>query len=187
MASTTVSSCKLLALAWARCRRGTTALEFALILPVLLLFTLGALEIGLIMFEYHKMSEATRRGLRTALIEDPIIDFAELTTTPVPCTGSGGVSCNGVTVDNSATFDTVVAAMRAVSGKISADNVTVIYTDSGLDISGTGETITPLITVKVSGLTYNFVALRYLPGLPAQFNLPGFDTTRLSYTTLPES
>ncbi|MBT7758979.1 MAG: hypothetical protein HN732_16730 [Rhodospirillaceae bacterium] len=187
MAWDRIKQLKRIAGGWRKCRKGTTAVEFGLILPALLLLTLGALEGGLIMFDYHKISEATRRGLRTALTEDPIIDLAELASTPVPCSGSGGVSCNGVTVDNSATFDAVVSAMREVSSRITAANVIVTYTDSGLDNSGTGETITPLITVEVTGLAYNFVAVRYLPGLPSQLDLPSFDTTRLSHTTLPNS
>ncbi len=169
------------------CRRGATAMEFAMILPLLLLLTLGAFEGGMILFDYHKVSEATRRGLRAALVQDPIIDLGELSNTPVPCSGSGGVSCNGVTVDNAASFDAIVDAMRQVAENLTADNVVVTYTDSGLDISGTGETITPLITVEVTGLTYRFVALHFLPGIPDQLVLPGFDTTRLSHTSLPNS
>lgn len=52
--------------AWHGCRRGVAALEFAMILPVLLVMTLGALEGGLLLFDYHRLSEATRRGLREA-------------------------------------------------------------------------------------------------------------------------
>ncbi len=172
---------------WFRAREGATAMEFAMILPVLLLLTLGALEIGLIMFDFHKVSEATRRGLRTALINDTIIDLGDLDTTPIPCTGSGGVSCSGGSVDNSGSFDAIVAAMQAVTPRITGDNVIVTYSDSGLDISGTGETTTPLVTVEVTGLAYEFTALSYLPGLPDELTLPSFDTTRLGHTTIPDA
>ena len=172
---------------WRRCRRGTAGTEFALVLPALLLLTLGALEVGLIMFDFHKVSEATRRGLRAALIEDAIIDLADLDSTPITCTGSGSVSCSGGSVDNSGSFDTIVAAMQEISPRISGDNVIVTYSDSGLDISGTGETVTPLVTVEVSGLSYEFVAMTYIPGLPEQLDLPSFDTTRLAHTTVPDS
>jgi len=173
--------------AWRRCRRGSAATEFALILPALLLLTLGALEGGLIMFDFHKVSEATRRGLRAALIEDAIIDLGDLDTTPITCTGSGSVSCSGGSVDNSGSFDTIVAAMQEVSPRIDGDNVIVTYSDSGLDIGGTGLTVTPLVTVEVTGLSYEFVAMTYIPGLPDELNLPSFDTTRLAHTTVPDS
>ncbi len=171
--------------AWRRCRRGTAAMEFALILPALLLLTIGSLEVGLIMFDYHRVSEATRRGVRTALISDAIIDLADLAATPITCSGPGSVSCSASTIENSATFDAIVLAMQTVAPRITAANVVVTYSDSGLDITGTGETITPLITVAVTGLQYDFVALRFVPGLPTVLSLPGFDTTRLSYTTVP--
>jgi Flp pilus assembly protein TadG len=170
---------------WRNCRRSTAATEFAMILPALLLLTIGSMEVGLIMFDYHKVSEATRRGLRTALIEDPIIDLGSLSSTPITCTGSS-VSCSGDSADNTASFTAIVASMQAVSSRITGDNVIVTYTNSGLDISGTGETVTPLITVEVTDLEYEFVALYYVPGLPSSLSLPGFNTTRLSHTSLPD-
>lgn len=172
---------------WRQCRRGTAATEFAMVLPALLLLTIGSLEVGLIMFDYHRVSEATRRGLRTALIEDSIIDLADLDTTPITCSGPGSVSCSGGTVDSSASFDAVVSAMQEVAPRITAANVIVTYTDSGLDITGTGETVTPLVTVEVTGLVYDFVALNYVPGLSTIISMPSFETTRLSHTTVPSS
>ena len=170
---------------WWSCRRGTAATEFAMILPALLLLTIGSLEVGLIMFDYHKVSEATRRGLREALIQDPIIDLNDLDATPITCTGAS-VSCSGSSTDSAASFTAILTAMQAVSSRITGDNVIVTYADSGLDISGTGQTVPPLITVEVTGLAYEFVALTYIPGLPDQLSLPGFDTTRLSHTSLPD-
>ena len=92
MAWDRIKQLKRIAGGWRKCRKGTTAVEFGLILPALLLLTLGALEGGLIMFDYHKISEATRRGLRTALTEDPIIDLAEL--------GVDELGSNEVSYDN---------------------------------------------------------------------------------------
>jgi Flp pilus assembly protein TadG len=172
---------------WWRNRRGTAALEFALILPALLLLTIGTLEVGLIMFDYHKLSEATRRGLRTALIEDVIIDLADLDATPITCSGPGNVSCSGGSVESSDSFDAIVLAMQEIVPRIDADNVVVTYADSGLDISGNGDTVTPLVTVGVTGLEYDFVALRYIPGLSTVLTLPNFNTTRLSHTVVPDA
>jgi Flp pilus assembly protein TadG len=172
---------------WRRDRRGTAAVEFALILPLLLLVTIGSLEIGLIMFDYHKVSEATRRGLRTALIEDVIIDLADLDATPITCTGPGNVSCSAGSIDSSASFDAIVLSMQEIVPRIAAENVIVTYADSGLDISGNGDTMTPLVTVEVTGLEYNFVALRYVSGLSTVLTMPSFDTTRLSHTVVPDA
>ncbi|MBL6955170.1 MAG: pilus assembly protein [Alphaproteobacteria bacterium] len=172
---------------WWRSRRATAAVEFALILPVLLLVTIGSLELGLIMFDYHRVSEATRRGLRTALIQEAIIDLADLDATPITCTGPGNVSCSAGSIESSASFDAIVASMQEIVPRLAAENVIVTYTNSSLDISGNGDTVTPLITVEVTGLEYNFVALTYVSGLSTTLTMPSFDTTRLAHTVLIES
>jgi len=58
---------------------------------------------------------------------------------------------------------------------------------SGSTIVGNGDTVTPLVAVEITGLSYEFVAMTYIPRLPDQLDLPGFDTTRLAHTTVPAS
>ena len=43
---------------FARREDGAVAIEFAIIIPALIIFTVGILEFGLILFDYHRASEA---------------------------------------------------------------------------------------------------------------------------------
>lgn len=48
--------------------RGQELVEFALILPVLLLISLVILELGLIMYQYNAIGNAAREGARVGII-----------------------------------------------------------------------------------------------------------------------
>ncbi|MFN3929767.1 MAG: TadE family protein, partial [Thermoflexus sp.] len=54
-------------LVWAT-RRGQGLVEFALILPVLLLFMVGIMEFGRVLFIYTEVSNAAREALRAAAV-----------------------------------------------------------------------------------------------------------------------
>jgi len=49
-----------------RGRRGQAVVEFALVLPVLLLLVFGAMEFGRAYFDYHLLLTVARQGARTA-------------------------------------------------------------------------------------------------------------------------
>jgi Flp pilus assembly protein TadG len=51
-----------------RCGRGQALVEFALILPVLLVILLGTVDAGRLIFAYNAVSNAAREGGRTAII-----------------------------------------------------------------------------------------------------------------------
>ena len=55
-------------LKWRRRRgdRGASAVEFALVVPLLLTFLLGTVELGLFMKDYVSMSSSVRAGARSA-------------------------------------------------------------------------------------------------------------------------
>jgi hypothetical protein len=48
-------------------RRGTSVTELALVLPVVLVFVLGAIDFAQVMFAYGTVSEAARAGARYAI------------------------------------------------------------------------------------------------------------------------
>lgn len=49
-------------------RRGTTVVEFAMVLPVLFLIMVGALEFGRAYFVLHVLKEGARQGARVAVV-----------------------------------------------------------------------------------------------------------------------
>ena len=168
----------------ARGVRGSVAIEFAFILPLLLIFTIGVIEFGLIMFDFHRASEATRRALRLALINPPLTTLSTLSAASITCNKSGGaVSCTAGTVQGTATtsFDSMVEAMQGVFPTIQDSNVRVIYAASGLDAGLPPGLVTPLVTVSLTNLTHPFFVPK-LFGLPATLTYPGFSTSAVGPT-----
>ena len=176
-----------------RCVRGSVAIEFAFILPLLLIFTIGVIEFGLILFDFHRAGEATRRALRLALINPPIsAALNNLTSGPIVCNGgSSGVSCSpgSTTATADATFNAIVASMQGVFPTIQATNVRVTYSDSGLDAGLPPGLVTPLITVSLTGVSRPYFILNVAAAITGmqraqstQFNLPSFATTAVGPT-----
>lgn len=58
--------------AFVRDRRGTSAAEFALILPLFLLFLLGIIDLGRYAWEFNQAEKATQTGARWAAVTDTI-------------------------------------------------------------------------------------------------------------------
>lgn len=92
---------------------GATAIEFALVLLVFLMFVLGITDFSRMLFTWNAATEATRAGARYAVVCDPgntgnqaqvlakmrallpQISTIDLEWTPVGCTSA---TCQGVTV-----------------------------------------------------------------------------------------
>ena len=166
--------------------RGAVAIEFAFILPLLLAFTVGVLEFGIILFDYQRAGEATRRGVRELVINPPLAALDTLLNDgSVVCIGSGAsVSCTGGAVDGEAatTFSALVENMRDIFSSIAAQNVSVVYNASGVDDPANTGMITPTVTLSLTGLQYEFFILQIVPGIPTGFEFPPFATTRLTST-----
>jgi Flp pilus assembly protein TadG len=61
-------------------RNGTVAIEYALILPVMLLFTLGIMDTGRLLWTYITLTRATEAAARYGAVCDP----ATVTCTGIP-------------------------------------------------------------------------------------------------------
>ena len=161
---------------------GGPAAEFALVLPLALLFLFGIIDVGRFMWEYNRAEKATQMGARFAAVTDfiPIglrtytfVGVGGLTQgDPIPassygtmtCTkpGAAAVSCTcagtcgwGTTASPTA-FQSIVSRMNLFFPRITANNVRIEYVPSGLGYAGdpNGPDIAPLITVKLTGLTF---------------------------------
>lgn len=190
-----------------RDRGAASAAEFALVLPLLLLFLFGIIDAGRFMWEYNKAEKATQVGVREAVVTDVIAgglatsDYALTGTLTqgdrIPASALGKVSCksvsgtvscscappdgatpcppDGVGIADSASFARIVTRMRTMKPDITASNVRVEYTGSGLGFAGdpNGMEIAPLVTVRLTGM--QFVPLTGF--MFATLNMPGFSTT----------
>jgi hypothetical protein len=165
---------------WRR-EEGESVIGFALIFPSFLLLTMGTLETALIAFDYHRASEATRQGVRAAIIAKPIFTVSDFARGgDVVCAETGGsVKCSGASVSNAAVFNQIVGDMATFDKKITPANVQIEYTDSGLGDPTTPGGIIPLVTVRLVDLQQPFYFLDAFPGVPASYTYPSFRSTQM--------
>ena len=162
--------------AW-RDRRGAVAVEFAFLFPIALVFTFGLIEFSLILFDFHRLSEATRRGARAAIIQPSVADLSGMTptsTTIITCSGdattgpSFTVSCSGGSTSSNANtiFATIMADMQGIKSDLMGDNVTISYAATGVS-TGTSGLVTPMVTVSITGFQYTYYTLTLVDDLLA--------------------
>ena len=87
----------------ARDRGGASAAEFALVLPLLILFLLGIIDVGRLMWTSNQAEKATQVGVRAAVVTNAIpadldVDFAEdydlVGGDPVPTSVFSSTTCD---------------------------------------------------------------------------------------------
>lgn len=161
---------------------GAAAIGFGLLLPVLILICLSILEFSLIVFDYHRASEATRRAARNVSISTPIPNPADLTVGgSVTCSATGtSVSCSGAAAQTPETFNAMIAEMQLILPAIGASNVEVVYSDIGLGDVTTPGGIIPLVTVRLVGLQHPLLMLKGFSGFGTSITYPSFATNQIS-------
>ena len=186
-----------------RCNSGSTAAEFALTLPLLLIFILGIIDAGRLAWEYNRTEKATQVGARVAVVTNSfpsglvsedyvskVVGGVTLTQGDrIPATALGDLKCTRTvctcatapcpstvgTIDTT-TFDNVLLPrMQYMNPRIKAANVELHYTGSGLGYAGdpNGMQIAPIVTVKLTGMTFTPITTF----LFASVNLPSFSTS----------
>lgn len=180
---------------------GSTAIEYALVFMIMLLVTLGTIEIGLVMWQWNAAEKATQAGLRKAVVSDLVAPgLAAIGTTPVStqygdwCTdredGSANPdcqfetvtcvqgSCNGFGYDGTA-FTAIYDSMRSMYPMIEPQNVHITYAYSGLGFVGRPGGQPMLVTVRLINMTYDFFILDVLTDLPDLIPMPAFAATMI--------
>ncbi len=148
---------------------GNSLIGFAMLLPALLGFSFGILEFSLVAFDFHRANEATRRIARAATMLPPLVNQNTLTTgQTAQCTGSGCTGLAALTADAQQIYPT-----------LTVDNVQITYTMTTVGDLATPGGIKPLITVRLTGLTHQYLMLQAIPGVPANLAMPPFVTSML--------
>jgi TadE-like protein len=144
---------------------GGPAAEFALVLPIALMFLLGMIDVGRFMWEYNKAEKATQMGARFAAVTDLVpstlatTSFVAGTVTQgdtVPTTSFSGTRCNSLSCDTAPTsacptgtpatvtdwgyastaFTNILGRIQAIKPDVAAANVVIDYANVGLGYAG---------------------------------------------------
>lgn len=179
-----------------RSERAASAAEFALVLPLLLLFIFGMIDAGRFMWEFNRAEKATQMGVRYAVVTDPVLNGLYTYSfsvsggisqgTPVPttsfdtatCTNSacscspGGGFCSA-TSRNGTAFTNLVTRMSQMYPAITASNVQVQYKNVGLGFAGDPDNpdVSALVTVSLTGLQFRPITCLVFP---CSINMPDF-------------
>lgn len=170
-----------------RDQRGSVATEFAMIVPFLVMLTVAIIEFVVFLYDWQIATNATREGVRAALIAPNIASLSSLSTagTVVTCEWSGGgATCSpgSVTTNADAIYTGIVTAMQDLVPEITATMVKIDYTFSTTDNVATSDLKTPLVSVRLEGFIHTFVVLDLFVGIPINWELPPFESVRLSHT-----
>jgi hypothetical protein len=142
----------------------SSAAEFAMVLPLFLIFVFGTIDAGLYGWTLNRDEKATQMGARMAVVTDPVVgnlglDFVGQSVggkvlaqgDPIPASALGVISCTSSSCDcsgagslfssgctlNTTSFNALVTRMQSASGStISAANLVVEYRGSGLGYAG---------------------------------------------------
>ena len=183
---------------------GGSAAEFSLVLPLLMILLFGIIDGGRFLWETNMAEKATQEGVRMAVVTNVLapglvsedytgkvvggVTIKAGALIPAGALGvieckSGGCSCKTAPCPSSlgtmdtVTFGKVVARMSAIDPNITAANVVVSYSGSGLGTAGDGGStsmdMSPLVTVSLTGV--KFVPITSL--LLATLTLPSFSST----------
>ncbi|MBY0431893.1 MAG: pilus assembly protein [Rhodospirillales bacterium] len=190
--------------------RGASSVEFAIVFILVLILTFGIVEMALVLQQWNAADTATQLGVRRAVVSAPVApnltgfdgkggalaDGAPCTRgdgtvenvcfpggNPVTCTSGG---CTGFGYSGAA-FTAILTEMRRALPRIQPANVQVEYRYVGLGFVGRPGGLPPIVTVRLTGMTYDMIVLDRLVGIakgmsmpPIAASLPGED---LSNTT----
>lgn len=172
-----------------RNRSGAVLIEHTLVFMLLMILTFGLIEFGVVLYQYNAAETATSAGARFIATRGPVI--AGLSDCGVATNASAGTRCADVSGATGwtrtcnaaspasgcqvAVLNQLVVEMRRYYPNIQAQNVQVVLTGAGLGFVGRGSPV-PLVTVRLTGMTYEFVAIDSLLGF-GDLSMPGFDAT----------
>ncbi|MDQ1729876.1 MAG: hypothetical protein QOK10_35 [Pseudonocardiales bacterium] len=112
-----------------RSDRGAVAVEFALLLPVLVLLVFGIIDFGRVLNAQITVSQAAREGARLAALANPnACTRAAAAGTGLSLTCSGNVTITACSATANQTSDAQARVRYAVSGLILFPGITVTGT-----------------------------------------------------------
>ena len=159
---------------------GAIGAEFAMVLPLLILFLFGIIDVGRYMWSINQLEKATQIGARMAVVTDMVpSDLASTNfgTTlgqgaAIPTSSFGGLHCDkfsgtlqctcdsncsgiGMTADTFA-FSRIATRMAQIAPALADTNIRITYTNSGLGYAGdpNGPDVAPIVTVSTRNVPF---------------------------------
>lgn len=157
--------------------RGGAAAEFALIVPIMLVFLLGILDVGFYAWQINRAEKATQMGARYAVVTEMVpngletysfvLDGSTVQGTAVSQTAFPGVACTSTACTCKAScsftpgfdgtaFNNIANRMRLFKSEITNANVKIDYDWSGLGYAGdpNGPEVAPIVTVRLESMQH---------------------------------
>ena len=158
--------------------RAAGAAEFALILPIFLLFMFGIIDAGRYAYDFNRGEKASQAGARLAVVTDPLVTeltaytytgktiggvtlnqgdripqaaLGTITCTSTGCSCSSGTCLDGTLTLDSTAFSRLAGTVRAIYPAVANTDIAVDYVGSGLGYAGnpTGMDVAPFVTVRL--------------------------------------
>lgn len=157
-----------------RFQRGAVAVEFALVLPLLLILLFGIIGFGVMMYNQAVITNAAREGARWGAVQSAL-----LVPQPVNCSTTGlsvlmGSGCSG---SGQATSACQVASNYSASYLITFGTHTTPTITVSCITPSNGSSVASAIQVQVS---YNYTGLGFF-GLMGNSGASGLSSTAVMY------
>jgi hypothetical protein len=177
---------------------GAAAVEFALVSIVLFFVTFAVIEGSLAAWQFNAVEKSAQTGVRLAVVADPVAasietfncgqgtglasgtscsDPAALSLPTVTCFGAT-MSCTDGTFDATA-YGAIRDHLRRGYPFVQDANIEIEYANSSLGFAGRPGGAIPVITLRITGVQFNFLVLdvfaQLIPGaadLDGQFIMP---------------
>lgn len=172
--------------AFVRDERGSAA-EFALVLPLIVLFLVGIIDAGRYAYEFNRGEKASQVGTRFAVVTDPLAQELEtfsfsgqtvdgvqlgqgdripegalgtITCTSTACTCQGNCLGGTTTLDPIA-FGVLADRIQDFWPDVADEDITVEYVGSGLGYAGNpnGMDVSPFVTVRLTDMEFTSILL----------------------------
>lgn len=157
--------------AFSRGEQGGAMVEFAILLPILLLLFAGATELGRLFFTYTSLAKATKVGARYLSTQQTVLTTDAAAKNLVLCGDASGCNCTGTGCSSDTSKPKPI-----VKGLLPANIV--------ITPPSTTTTSARYVTVAITGYTYRpwFFNLARMTGAPStQFDISLTPSTQMRY------
>ena len=132
-------------------RRGIATVEMALVLPLLLLLTMGAIRYGWLFLKAQQITNATRMGARTAVLPDATVAGVQANILALMTAGGMGASGYSVTFSPADITSLLVGESLTVRITVPSANIDVMHVPLFTDLEPAAWNLGAEVTMAKEG------------------------------------